>query len=280
MVFDLRDGLLVQAVVEDPELLRRGHAPVDGSATDHFDLVRLHEFWFEDGRLHSSLTRGSYARGNMLLLAPETTVMDAWEWRLDEEGVLRRGEPTCLLQELDRRRPCGAEPADGIPAQQTAAAYVGVGETVDFTRGYRFSARIEGGDPAVLVAEGTDGRTLRHELDVPDPRLGTVQPESVFYDGMSVVVTSASDPTLVQVLVQRGDRMVVLEPTGEVPLGSGGDVRAWLSADGSVMSAVAAQDGAWTLWQWFMVSRTEIAALPWGEVCFDDVEDPSTARRC
>jgi hypothetical protein len=29
-----------------------------------------------------------------------------------------------------------------------------------------------------------------------------------------------------------------------------------------------------------MVSRTEMAALPSGTVCFDDVDDPSTVRPC
>jgi hypothetical protein len=29
-----------------------------------------------------------------------------------------------------------------------------------------------------------------------------------------------------------------------------------------------------------MVSRTEIAALPWGTVCIDDVDDPTSITAC
>ena len=45
--------------------------------------------------------------------------------------------------------------------------------------------------------------------------------------------------------------------------------------------ASAIPDGdAWSLWTWTMVSRTEIAALPWGTVCIDDVDDPRSIRAC
>jgi hypothetical protein len=41
----------------------------------------------------------------------------------------------------------------------------------------------------------------------------------------------------------------------------------------------AQEDGSWTAWTWQVV-RSGMTALPWGTVCFDDVDDPSTARRC
>jgi hypothetical protein len=221
----------------------------------------------------------------MTLLAPRTTVVDVWEWHLDDDGVLRHGEPACLLASYDSRRGCGSAPADTVASLPvTPATYVGAGDDVDLTSGYPFTARLEAGQPAVLTVRaggaGGDGRSLRHELDVPDPLLGTVQPQSVFADGASVVVTSASDPWLVQVLVQDGTRMVALEAVGEVPLQDGDGVRTWLTDAGAVLSAVAAEDGTWVLWQWMMVSPTEMAALPWGDVCVDDVEDPTTTRTC
>ena len=46
------------------------------------------------------------------------------------------------------------------------------------------------------------------------------------------------------------------------------------------MTVVADDDGSWEAWQWVRVSGTEMAALPWGTVCFDDVEDPTTGRAC
>ena len=48
-------------------------------------------------------------------------------------------------------------------------------------------------------------QTLRHEPDVPDPRVAAVGHDSAFYqDGVSLVVTSASDPTVVQDDVDAG----------------------------------------------------------------------------
>ena len=97
VVFDLRDGLLVEAVPDDPDLLLRGTVPVPGSRTDHYEMVRSHEFWTEDGTLHSSRSVDAFASGNMTLLRPEAYVVDAYEWRLDEDGILRAGDATCLM---------------------------------------------------------------------------------------------------------------------------------------------------------------------------------------
>lgn len=279
LVFDLVDGLLVEAVVQKPELLLRGTVPEPDMATEHYDLVRLHDYWTQDGQLFSSRSLEAYARGNMTLLSPRVAVVDSWEWVLGDDGVLRPEDAGCLLQEVDRRRPCGDDPVDSPPSIPAApAAYVGAGESVDLALSYPFSARIEAGDPAVLVVE-SGGRTLRRPLDVRDPRLATAQPLSIFYDGASVVVTSSTDPFVLQVLVERDGRLVALEPTGEIPLRNDGTTRTWLTESGSLLSAVAQEDGSWILWTWLMVSGSEMAALPWGPVCFDD-DDLRTMRGC
>ncbi len=281
LVFDLRDGLLVQAVVEEPELLVRGQLVVEGSATDHYDLVRVANYWLEDGILRSSRSVGAYARGNMTLLTPRTYVIDAWTWTLGDDGVLRHGDAECLMQSFDSTRPCGADPLDTImyfPVER--ASYLPAGETVDALeeQGYGFTARVDDGAEPTLVVEGY-GRVIEQVLDVRDPLLGSVQPSSVFYDGASLVVTSAGDPSVFEVLVQDDDRMVVMEPVGEIDLVNDGEQRTWLTENGAVLSAIPDGD-AWSLWTWTMVSRTEIAALPWGTVCIDDVDDPRSIRAC
>lgn len=88
LVLDLREGLLVQAVAQDPGLLVRGDVPVPGAGTEHYEMVRIHDYWIDGGRLLSSRSVNAYAAGNMTLLRPETIVVDTWEWALGEDGVL------------------------------------------------------------------------------------------------------------------------------------------------------------------------------------------------
>jgi hypothetical protein len=281
LVFDLRDGLLVEAVVEDPDLLARGDTAVPGSETEFYDMVHVHDWWIDDGTLHSSRSVGSYARGNMMRLTPRSYVADAWAWSLGDDGVLRHGDPTCVMQSFDSTRECGLDPVDtvaSLPVER--ASYVGIGETVDFTTGYGFSARLEASADPSLIVEGSDGRTIQQAIELPQPLLGTTQPQAIFFDGASLVVTSASDPSVMQVLVQDAARMVVMDPVGEIDLTNTAGQRTWLTDAGSVLSAVAADDGTWVLWQWLMVSRTEVAAMPWGTVCVDDIDAPTSIRRC
>jgi hypothetical protein len=281
LVFDLRDGLLVQAVADDPELLVRGQVAVPGSETEFYDLVRVHDYWFKDGRLMSSRSREAYARGNMTLFTPRVAVVDTWEWHLDEDGVLRHAEAGCLLQEDDRRRPCGDEPTDTVPGLPvTRASYAEVGETVDYSSGYGFRARLEGaGDPSLVVESG-DGRVIRQPVELPEPLLGRTAPMAVFADGASVVLTSRMDPARMEVLAQDAGRMVHLDPVGEIELTNHTYQRTWLTDQGALLSAVADDDGGWVLWQWTAVSRTEMAALPWGTVCFDDIDAPTSVSAC
>ncbi len=245
LVFDLRDGLLVQAVVEDPDLLVRGEVPVAGSETEFYDLARVHAWSIEDGTLRSSRSVDAYARGQMMLFTPRSYVADEWEWTLDDDGVLRHGEPTCVMQSFDSARECGLDPVDTlmyIPVER--AAYVERGGTLDTTdeSGYGFTARIDGA--GTLVIDGF-GQHIEQVLDVPDPVLGSVPPSSIFFDGASVVVTSASDPSVVQVFTQDDDRMVLMDPVGEIELTNDDDQRTWLTENGAVLSAIATDDGAW-----------------------------------
>lgn len=282
LVFDLRDGLLVRAAVEQPDLLVRGHVPVPGGQTEFYDLVRIHHYWLEDGRLLSSRSRNSFAAGNMTLLRPETILVDTWTWRLDAEGVLRAEPAGCMRSGLESLTPCEEGAVEELPyVTSVARGTFGIGERADFHTGYRFAARIEAFADPSLVVEGEDGRTLRHDdFGIPDPQVSTVQPTALFSDGASLVVTSPSDPWYVQVLVQDGDRLRALEPVGEINVADVGDTRTWLTADGALVTVVADDDGTWRAWQWVMVSRTRMAAFPTGRVCFDDVEDPSTVRHC
>lgn len=281
LVFDLRDGLLVQAAVEDPDLLVRGSEPVEGSQTDYYRMVHLQDYWLEDGALWSSRSVNAYAEGNMTLLRPETVVVDAWRWALDDDGVLRQAEQACLRQGLEASQRCGDDTEDELPyVVPVAEDTVGPGGRAVFDVGYRYTVSVEAGDPATLVVQGEDGRTVRHDLAVADPRVSTTQPTSVMSDGASFYITSASDDSYAQVLVQDGDRLRALDTTGDIELTDDPTTRTWLTANGALVTAVAAEEGTWRTWQWQMVSGTEMAALPSGTVCFDDPAEPSTARRC
>ena len=281
MVFDLRDGLLVQAPVESADLLVRAEVPVPGTATEHYTMVRPHEYWIEDGRLLSARSVNAFASGNMLTMRPETYVMDVWEWVLGEDGVLRPEEAGCRAQGPESFLPCGPGQVDTLPiVSPVSRATIGIGEQADYADGYRFTARLEAEADPSLVVEGDDGRTINHALEVGDPRVNLTAPTDIFFDGASLVLTSASDPSYVQVLVQDGDRMQPLDPVGDIALADEGATRTWLTRNGALVTAVLDEDGSWQTWRWVMVSRTEMAAFPTGTVCFSDVLDPSTVGRC
>ena len=283
LVFDLREGLLVRAVVDQPELLVRGDVPEPGTETAYYEMVRQHDYWIEDGTLWSSRSVSSYAAGNMTIVKPLVTVRDAWTWRLADDGLLEPVDAGCLRHDVmdDSRTPCEEGAVDDLPDVADAAEdSIEVGQSATFEDGYAFTARLQAGADPVLVVEGMDGRTIDHGLDVADPRILTTQPTRVFSDGVSVVVTSAGDPGYVQVLHQDGDRLRSLDPVGEVDLRGDDTHRTWLTRDGTLVTAVAGDDATWRLWYWQMVSGSEMAALPGAVVCFDDVTDPSTIRRC
>lgn len=282
LVFDLRDGLLVQAVAEDPGLLLRGEVPVPGGRTPYYEMVRLHDYWIEGGRLWSSRSVNSYATGNMTIARPRSIVLDTWSWRLTDAGLLEAVEEGCLRDSAEQgRTPCEEGATDDLPTDgDVARTTIGPGEGARFEQGYRYGARVEDGAPPVLVVEGDDGRTIRHDLDVDDPRVSTVQPVSVMSDGASFLVTSASDPSYVRVLAQDGDRLRSLEPVGEVELTNDGSTRTWLTSSGGLVTAVAQDDGTWRTWGWLLLRGGRMTGMPTGTVCFDDPADPSTIRRC
>ncbi len=281
LVFDLREGLLAQVVPEEPGLLLRGDVQVPGSQTEFYDRARVHHYWIADGSLFSGRSEESFARAGENQARPLVVALETWEWRLGDDGVLRPEAAGCQELEFDLRD-CEGDPSDQVPnLGAPVETTVGPGESAEFTRSYPFSLRVESGDPPLLVVQGYDAGALRHDLDVPDPRVSAVQTDSGFYQGgVSLVVRSASDPSLVQFLVQRGDRIVVLQPVGEVPLENTDDTLFWHTESGSVVSAVAGDDGTWQLWFWQVTSRNRAFAIPGTTVCFDDVDDPSTMRTC
>ena len=282
VVLDLREGLLVEAVVESPDLLLQGNVAVPGSRTDHYEMVRSSSYWFEDGTLLSSRSVDTFASGNMTLLRPEAYEVEVRRWSLDADGVLRPDDPSCLVLLPEGRAECGSGADEGfVPyIDSRSTDVIADGETVDFDDAYPFSATVRAGEPPLLVVDGSDGRRLTYPLEVPDPQVHAQQPTGILSDGASFIVTSASDPRVISAVVQSGESLTALEATGEVPLENEGDVRSWVTANGGLVTATARDDGSWTAWTWQMVSRTRMAAQPWGTVCFDDIDDPTTARRC
>jgi hypothetical protein len=284
LVFDLRDGLLVQAVPEDPDLLVRGQVPVPGSTTEFYEMVRIHDYWFEGGRLFSSRSRSAFASGNMTLLRGETVLVDAWEWHLDEDGVLRAESVGCRLDDVfEGRMPCDGRTEDEpLAVEGPATDRWGVGEGGDITQGYRFSVRLEPGNPPYVVVSGDDGRTIRHDLGgVADPQVATVQPFGPTYDGASVLVTSGSDPDVIVVLGQEGERLVEQRAVGEVPFGNGmlddgRPYRSWMTSEGGLVTAVGTdEEDRWQILAWQLLRGNRMTALPRGEACIAELDDPA-----
>lgn len=282
LVFDLRDGLLVQAPVEQPDLLVRADVPEPGEGTEHYEMVRVHDYWIEDGDVWSSRSVDAFASGQMYLLRPERSLVDTWTWALGADGVLRPEEAGCRVKGPESLTDCAAGQVDDPPVvSPVVTGTIGIGEQASFDEGYAFTVRLGAVADPSLVIEGADGRTINHGLEVGDPRVSTTQPSAIFFDGASVLVTSASDPDFLQVLVQDGPRMQALRPVGEITLSTDGGVRTWLTRNGALVSVVATEEAhTWRAWQWVRVSGSEMAAFPTGTVCFDDVEDPATARGC
>jgi hypothetical protein len=298
VVLDLRDGLLVQAPPSDPDLLRIGTVEVAGG-TEHYDMVHLEDYWIEDGELHSLRSLRSFARLGMTLLRPEEYVADAVTWRLGQDGVLRPvpSDVPCVRVVPEGRRPCRPGETDALPVVAPVAdATVGIGGSfTPDTGGYRFTAALEpateaDADADLVITQGAFP-ALRSPLRTGmEPLLFTTQPTGLFYDGASVLVASGDgdEPVAHQVLVQHRDRMVPLEPVGEVPLGTGytdeaRQFRTWLTSDGDLVTAVAAtadETGPWDVYSWVMVDGRSMVAAPRDTVCFDDPEDPATVRRC
>lgn len=297
IVLDLHDGVLVQALPSDPDLLRIGTDVVE--ETEHYDMVRLTDYWIEDGVLHSLRSERSFARVGMNLLRPEEYEAEAFTWRLGVDEVLRPevSDVPCMRVVPEGRGPCRPGDSDALPVLAPVAdRTVGIGGSFEpDTGGFRFTASLApateaDADADLVVAQGVfpDSRTpLRTGAE---PLLFTTQPTGLYYDGASVLVASGDgdEPIAHQVLVQDEDGMVVLEPVGDVPLGTGHteaarEFRTWLTYNGELVTAVADspdEAGPWSVYRWVMVDRGSMVAAPLDTVCFDDPRDPATVRRC
>lgn len=298
LVFDLRDGLLVEAPSSDPGLLLMGDVPVPDESTAFYDMVRVHDYWIEDETLFSSRSVSTFAAMSMSLFKPATIVMDAYVWRLGEDGVLRPEEAdvACVRQGDQKRRPCSVGEEDSLPeVGPVADDRVSIDGSFTSREGYRFRASLEPAtDPdsdADLVVSSEGGRILRQPLFIgAEPRLFTTAVTGVFFDGASVLVASedGDEPGFMQVLVQGREEMRPLEQVGDVPLGTGHTedarrFRTWLTSSGSLLTAVAEtgdDSGAWTVHRWSMVDGDSMVAVPLDTMCFEDPTDPATARRC
>lgn len=273
LVFDLRDGLLLEAPPVVQDLLLTGDVAAPGSATTYYDKVHIHSYWIEDGRLFSSRSVNAFARGSMTVMRPETYVVDTYEWTLGEDGLLRPSDNGCMAVAPEALDECASGQVDDPPVVSPVATETyGVGEEASYDEGYAFTARLDAAADPSLVVEGADGRTLNHGLEVADPRISTTQPTALFSDGASLVVTSASDPTYLEVIVQDGARMRALRPVGDIALSADSGARTWLTRNGALVSVIADEDDTWQAWQWVRVSATWMAAFPTGTVCFDDVD--------
>jgi hypothetical protein len=260
LVFDLREGLLVQAAVEEPELLVRGQVPVPGEGTEHYEMVRVQDYWIEDGDVWSSRSVNAFASGNMYLFRPERSVVDTWRWVLEDDGVLRAEEAGCRVKGPESLTDCAPGQVDDPPVvSPVATETIGVGEEATFDEVVPFSVRIDAGDPPSLVVAGPGRRSSSYlATRVPDPLVNRQQPTAIFSDG---------------------DFLSRLMPVGEISPGAEG-VRTWLTQNGALVTVVPGADDTWQAFQWVWVAREQMAAFPTGTVCFDDVADPDTARSC
>ena len=84
LVFDLRDGLLVEAVAEDPGCWSAASSPCRAARPVLRHGARRRSSGSRTARLRSSRSVNAYAAGNMTLLTPSSYVADAWTWPLDD----------------------------------------------------------------------------------------------------------------------------------------------------------------------------------------------------
>jgi hypothetical protein len=293
VVLDLRDGSLVQVTSTDPDLMVGGFVTLSGSETDYYELVRSQAVFVDGHTLVSVRSSDTFARENAsrTVLTPETILGNRYEWTLDDDGMLRPGQPSCAVSAPEAPwAPCDAESSTDLPyVTSESTATIGVGEQVALEDGgLGFSARLDAGDPPTLVVDGPTADGDVFAVDVPDPRVHTTSPTDLSSgQGASVLITSGSDPSAMQVVVQPADQagLMALRPVGDVPLGtgttdSGSAYRSWLTGAGVLVTVVADDGGSWEAWRWMRVGDQEMAALPWGSICFDDVEDPTTGRAC
>ncbi|QBX56475.1 hypothetical protein EXE58_14045 [Nocardioides seonyuensis] len=302
MVLDLRDGVLVEAVPTDRELFRRGSLEVEGG-TEHYDMVRVVDYWIEGGAMFSGVSRGSFASVGMSLFRPEEHIVDVVRWRLREDGALvpEPADPSCVVVTADgRRRACSPGEVDPLPdVAPVADERIAVGSSFSAGPDYlRYRAVLEpsstAGADAELVVTVRSGDQLRLPLRTgSEPRVFTTAPFIATdggFDGATFLVASedGDEPGAMWVVAELGGRLVQLDPVGPLQPGTGylDDGRAqrtWLTPRGGLFTAVADtadEAGPWELRSWVMVGDAQVTAVPRGTVCFTDPSDPGTARAC
>lgn len=297
VVLDLRDGVLVRAPATEPERLQRGSVVVAGSSTGGVDLVHVQDFWIEDGTLLASRSVHTFSAFGMTILRPEEYRVDVVEWRLGEDGVLTQvaAETPCLMVAPEARRPCAGDEQDSLPPLGPfAPERIGSGETAQVRDGYRFDVSIddsESGDgEADLVVNGEDGREVRSPIGKGIDTLALTTVPAIMWDGASVVVASedTDQPADLRVFVQDRDEMVLLDEVGEVSLASGETAdgrtfRSWVTGNGDLYTALATstdEDEPWQVYTWALIEVDRLTAVPIERMCFDDIGDPATGRRC
>ena len=203
----------------------------------------------------------------MMLMRPETYVAGhlGVGARRGRRAAARGGR--LRAQGLESLDVCAPGQVDELPivapvATETSAS----GEQAELRDGgYRFTARLEAVADPSLVVEGDDGRTIRARArGRPTPASTSSRRRRSSSTARRWCVTSASDPTYVEVLVQDGDRMRPWSPSARSPSTNEGATRTWLTRTGPWSRSSARRTTSWQAWQWVMVSRTEMAAFPTG----------------
>ena len=128
-----------------PTCCVRGNVPVPGSGTEFYDMVRVHDYWIEDGQLLlQPVGRCLRQRQHDAWSGPRPSSWTPGEWTLDDDGVLRPETPGACGQALEAQRAVragrGRRPA--LTSRRSPTETFGIGER----RGLR--ARATGSVPA------------------------------------------------------------------------------------------------------------------------------------
>ena len=115
-VFDLRDGLLVQAVAEDPDLLLRGDRGASRAAgREHYDLVRSHAVLDGGGpAVLQPLGRRVRARQHDAAAARALSWSTSTSGGWTTTGSCAPVTPSCRVMAPEGQAPCGSRDDEGF----------------------------------------------------------------------------------------------------------------------------------------------------------------------
>ncbi|UUZ58316.1 hypothetical protein [Nocardioides sp. B-3] len=263
IVLDLLDGLLVPVSPSEPEQIFMGQSIVSEGG-EFYDMVRLGQFWVEDGTLISTRSRNSFAAGNMRLFRREEYTMDSWARRLTADGTLvpEPAATPCPGPVPEATRPCAEGEQDMLPLlAPMATERIGPGESFISNDAYPFEASIEesttDGIATDLVVVTDDGR-LEAPIFLGEQSTVLTKAPMLEWDGAVVVVASddADQPADLAVHVQHGDQLMGLGEPGPAPLGrgtmpNGRPFRSWLTVNGALFTIVAEstdESGPWQVY--------------------------------